>query len=263
MRSIGFIGAGNMATAIINGLTKNNNIKLLAFDIDSSKLDNLKTNGVAPCGNAGELVLKSDIIFLCVKPQDFANILEQIKLSFSVEKLIVSIAAGITMNYIEKSLLPGTKIVRVMPNTPLMMGCGASALCKNSNASNEDLDDICSIFSGLGEIAIIDESKINAVTSVNGSSPAYVYLFVKAMLSSAVEQGIDYDTALKLVVKTIEGSCLMLKNSGKTPDELISMVASKGGTTIKALETLREYKFEEAIGNAMKNCERRAEELSL
>ena len=148
-----------------------------------------------------------------------------------------------------------------MPNTPLLLGKGATALCRSDNISDEDFEEVRMMFALSGEAVVLPESQMNAIIAVNGSSPAYIYLFAKAMVDYAVSVGIDGDTALKLVCKTFEGSAEMLRSSGDTPEVLIDKVCSKGGTTIEAMNVLRDKKVPETIAEAMAACTRRAEEL--
>ena len=148
-----------------------------------------------------------------------------------------------------------------MPNTPLLLKKGASALCPSGNISEEDKQIVYDMFAGSGVCEYITEDHMNEIIAVNGSSPAYIYMFAKAMADYAVSVGIDYGKALNLICATLEGSAAMLKESGDTPEVLIEKVSSKGGTTIEALNKLREHGFTEAIDDAMKACTKRAEEL--
>ena len=263
-KRIGFIGAGNMATAIINGILGNNAklpSELNVFDVDKAKLELMAQKGVEAASSCSELAEKSDIILLAVKPQNYDEVLNDIKDSVTDDKVIVTIAAGISIEYIRKRLGRNVPAVRVMPNTPLLLGKGASAVCPSENISEEELEEVSRMFSLSGDVAILPESKMNAVIAVNGSSPAYVYLFAKAMLDYAVSVGIDREAALSLICKTFEGSAEMLRSSGDSPDVLIDKVSSKGGTTIEALKVLRERNVPEAIIDAMAACTKRAEEL--
>lgn len=264
--TVGFIGAGNMATAIINGiLTKKicDNSKLFVYDIDKSKLDYMKNLKINVLENESQIAKFCDIVFLCVKPQDLTFVIEKIKSEIDDNKIIVSIIVGISTDYIEKSVGKPCKVVRCMPNTPLLVGEGASALCKSNEVTDQEFETVCSIFNSCGITEVIDESLMNAITSVNGSSPAYVYLFAKAVIDGAEKQGIDKDVAKRLIVQTLRGSAAMLLASHETPENLIKKVASPKGTTEKALEALKELGFEEAIIEAMLRCTKRADELGL
>ena len=263
MKRIGFIGAGNMATAIIKGLIaqKGSGCFINVFDVSSEKLDEISKLGVNALSSSQDVVKNSDIIVLAVKPQNYAEVLEALKDVVSTDKTFVSIAAGISINYVQSALGCECPVVRVMPNTPLLLKKGASALCPSGNISEEDKQIVYDMFAGSGVCEYITEDHMNEIIAVNGSSPAYIYMFAKAMADYAVSVGIDYGKALNLICATLEGSAAMLKESGDTPEVLIEKVSSKGGTTIEALNKLREHGFTEAIDDAMKACTKRAEEL--
>ena len=263
MKSIGFIGAGNMATAIIKGLIaqKGSGSFINVFDVSPEKLDEISKLGVNAFSSSQDVVKNSEIIVLAVKPQNYAEVLEALKDVVSTDKTFVSIAAGISINYVQSALGCECPVVRVMPNTPLLLKKGASALCPSANISEENKQIVYDMFAGSGVCEYITEDHMNEIIAVNGSSPAYIYMFAKAMADYAVSVGIDYDKALNLICATLEGSAAMLKESGDTPDVLIEKVSSKGGTTIEALNKLREHGFTEAIDDAMKACTKRAEEL--
>ena len=263
MKSIGFIGAGNMATAIIKGLIaqKGSGSFINVFDVSSEKLDEISKLGVNAFSSSQDVVKNSDIIVLAVKPQNYAEVLEALKEVVSTDKTFVSIAAGISINYVQSALGCECPVVRVMPNTPLLLKKGASALCPSGNISEENKQIVYDMFAGSGVCEYITEDHMNEIIAVNGSSPAYIYMFAKAMADYAVSVGIDYGKALNLICATLEGSAAMLRESGDTPDVLIEKVSSKGGTTIEALNKLREHGFTEAIDDAMKACTKRAEEL--
>jgi pyrroline-5-carboxylate reductase len=260
---IGFIGAGNMAGAIIEGILSNG-VALAkdigVIDISSEKCQRFKERGVVIFDTYKELADFCNIIFLAVKPQNYDEVLNALK-GLTDGRIIVSIAAGISTGYIKSRIGENSRVVRAMPNTPLLLGCGATALCQVPPVNDEDFDKIKNIFAAGGSVDVLPEEKMNAVISVNSSSPAYVYLFAKAVIQGAVEQGIEAATATALIAKTLEGSAKMIEQSGYSPDELIKMVASPGGTTLKALEGLYEHDFEGSIIDAMKRCTNRAEEL--
>lgn len=262
----GFIGAGNMATAIIKGIIAKNICdasNIFAYDINKSRIDSINELGVKPLNSESAVAKHCDVIFLCVKPQDFSSVTEKIKNEITENKLIISIIVGISTDYIKKCIGKPCKVVRCMPNTPLLVGEGASALCKSHEVTQQEFETVLNIFNSCGITEIIDESLMNAITSVNGSSPAYVYLFAKAVIDGAERQGIDGEVAKRLFVQTLRGSASMLSATNETPEELIRKVASPKGTTEKALEALKEHGFEEAIIDAMLRCTKRADELGL
>lgn len=261
---LGFIGAGNMAGAIMNGMigTKTYSAKkICVYDIDKQKCDTFRKIGVSVAESSKDLVAKSDIIFLAVKPQNFAEVLNEMKSVVTEPKVFVTIAAGISTHYITTTLACPCPVIRAMPNTPLLIGKGATALCRSANVSDDYFDLVKSIFMSCGTVSVMAEDKMNAVIGVNSSSPAYIYLFAKAVVDSAVKQGIPADVALPLFCQTLEGSAGMLLKEDTTPEQLIKMVSSPGGTTLKALDALYEHNFEQAIDDAMLACTKRAEEL--
>lgn len=262
-KKIGFIGAGNMATAIVKGLLKAKKPanSIFVYDCNVKPLKHMAELGVNIIYDGTELAEKSDIIVLAVKPQNYDEVLEEIKSAANDKKVFVTIAAGISIDYVRKGLGVDCPMVRVMPNTPLLLGKGATALCRSENISDEDFKIVYDMFANSGEAVVLPEEQMNAVIAVNGSSPAYVYLFAKAMTDYAVSVGIEKDTALKLVAQTFIGSAEMLISSGDTPDTLIQKVCSKGGTTIEAVNVLNENNVPQIIMNAMSACTKRAEEL--
>ncbi|MDO4881720.1 MAG: pyrroline-5-carboxylate reductase [Oscillospiraceae bacterium] len=263
MKKIGFIGAGNMATAIIKGLIAQNGFGsfINVYDLSEEKLAEISKLGVNTLSSSQSIVKDSDIIVLAVKPQNYAEVLDELKEVVSTDKTFVSIAAGISIAYVQNALGCNCPVVRVMPNTPLLLKKGASALCPSDNISEDDKQIVYDMFAGSGVCEYITEEHMNEIIAVNGSSPAYIYMFAQAMADYAVSVGIDYDKALNLICATLEGSAAMLRESGDTPDVLIQKVSSKGGTTIEALNVLREKGFSDSVKDAMKACTKRAEEL--
>ncbi len=264
MKKIGFIGAGNMATAIIKGLISNKAVEaknVNVFDLDKEKLNLMAKKGINALSSSKEVAEKSEIIVLAVKPQNYSEVLQELKEAVNETKIIVSIAAGISISYVRNEISCNCPMVRVMPNTPLLLGKGATALCPSENISSDDFETIKNMFALSGTVEVFTEDHMNEIISVNGSSPAYIYLFAKVMADYAKSCNIDYDKAMNLICATLEGSAEMLRSSGDSAETLIEKVSSKGGTTIEALNKLREYKFEEAITQAMKACTKRAEEL--
>lgn len=263
MKKIGFIGAGNMATAIIKGIIAQNynadNISV--FDPDKSKCEKMSIMGVSVKENGTAVMKSSDIIVLAVKPQNYSEVLQGLKTDVTSDKTFVSIAAGISISFVQNSLGCKCAVMRVMPNTPLLLKKGASALCPSDNMTDENKTVIYNMFAGSGVCEYMTEEHMNEIISVNGSSPAYIYLFAKAMADYAKSKGIDYDKAMNLICATLEGSAAMLKESGDSADVLIEKVSSKGGTTIAALDKLKEHGFYEAVQDAMEACTKRAEEL--
>ncbi|HHZ06236.1 MAG TPA: pyrroline-5-carboxylate reductase [Clostridiales bacterium] len=264
MSKIGFIGAGNMATAIIKGMISNNVSKpadINVFDVSGEKLDAMSKQGINACENASKVVENSHIIVLAVKPQNYEEVLLGLKSAVTPDKVFVSIAAGISIEYVTTTIGADCPCVRVMPNTPLLLGCGASALCPSHNICDEDFAVVKSMFATSGVVEVLPESQMNTIITINGSSPAYIYLFAKAMVDYATENGIDEKTAMNLFCGTLKGSAEMLLRSGDTPQQLITKVSSPGGTTLAALKTLEEGNFYDTVKEANARCTKRADEL--
>ncbi len=261
---IGFIGAGNMATAIIGGLlgagTPAEDISV--FDMDAEKLKFFAEKGIFAEENSCAVTEKCDIIVLAVKPQNYSEVLCEITPVANMNKTFVSIAAGITIDFVRKALSLECPVVRVMPNTPLLVGKGATAMCFSDNVSTQVKEVTTSMFSSSGVVEEFTEDKMDAIISVNGSSPAYFYLFAKAMADYACSVGIDRECAMRLICAAMEGSAEMLRTSGDDPDTLIKKVSSKGGTTIEALNKFYEHGLEIAVKEAMAACTKRAGELA-
>ncbi|MCL2774136.1 MAG: pyrroline-5-carboxylate reductase [Oscillospiraceae bacterium] len=264
---IAFIGAGHLAESIIHALVDKlgvNGQNITIFDINEEQYKKYVKLNVRTAHKYYEILDSGDIIFLMVLPQNFAVCLPEIKNCNMVltKKIFVSTAAGITTEYIESEIGQKVAVIRTMPNTPISLGKGMTALCHNSNTSDKSFKTICDIFAALGENIILPEDKMNAIISVNGSSPAYVYLFAEAMLKGAIAQGFTEDEIYPAVLQSLIGSFEMLKNSGKSPGELIKSVAVPGGTTEKALDSFYSDNFAETVKKAMLACTKRADELT-
>lgn len=261
---IGFIGAGNMATAIIGGLLSSGTAAsdLCVFDMDKEKLAYFSSKGICISANSPDLTKNCDIVVLAVKPQNYAEVIREIAPFANERQTFVSIAAGITIDFVRRELAKTVPVVRVMPNTPLLLGKGATALCFSDNVDAEVKKIVTEMFSCSGVVAEFTEDKMDAIISVNGSSPAYFYLFAKAMADYAESVGINRDSAMELICAAMEGSAEMLRKSGDDPDTLIKKVSSKGGTTIEALNKFYEHGLEGAVKDAMAACTKRAAELA-
>lgn len=260
--NIAFIGVGNMASAILKGMTGEEKVTL--YDKDPSKYDLFEGRGYNVAKSPEEAVLCADYIILAVKPQNFDELLSGLaKAKIDTEgKTFISIAAGIPISRITSALGEKTACIRTMPNTPLMVGKGVTALTKNSYVKEECFRFACDLFGRLGAITVIEEKDMNAIISATSSSPAYVYLFIKAICDSAYAQGLKIDNMTELVANMVIGSAEMVLKSGKTPDELIRMVTSPNGTTERAMNILYQSDFSGIIDRAMKDCTKRAIELS-
>ena len=264
-KKIGFIGVGNMATAIIKGITsvgKYHWENIVLYDVMASKTDEFSSCGATAVGSVKELYDASDCIVLAVKPQNFKDVLAELSCAGDRRDILfISIAAGITTDSVS-SALGGARVIRALPNTPMLIGKGVTAICSNSFATEDDVRFATSIFETAGEVINISESQMNPIISVTSSSPAYVFKFIKAICEGAKAQELDSCEILPAVCNMVIGAASMLAQSDKTPDELVSMVCSKGGTTERAVAVLDQFDFEEAIVSAMEKCTERANELS-
>ena len=264
MEKIGFIGAGNMGYAIMKGIVNSplSGCSLSAYDPDKDKLDRLSEIGVNACDSGLEVVQTCKYVFLAVKPQMFEEVLDALAAGVTEETVLISIAAGITADYIRSRTRDDAKVILVMPNTPLLLGEGASALAKCDKVTNEEFEFVRSIFGACGVTAALPEDKMKEVIAINGSSPAFIYLFAKAFVDYAVKVGIDEKVALPLFAQSLVGSAKMLTDSGYSIDELIKMVSSPGGTTLAGLDELYKGKLTEIVDHACEACTKRAYELS-
>lgn len=262
---IAFIGAGNMCRAIVNGILMGGvceSENVTVHDKMTEKYADFKKIGIYPSSTVKEAAEFADIIFLAVKPQNFDEIIAELSACCLKGKTLVTIAAGISTDYIAKGIEKGVGIIRVMPNTPMLIGMGAAAICKNPYVSDEAFSCVCEMFRSVGEVCVMEEDKLNTVIALHGSSPAFVYLFIKSMLEWAKENGFEDEEAKKLVCSAFEGSARMLLTSENSPEELIRAVSSPGGTTLAALAEFEKNGFERTVKDAMDACTRRAFELS-
>lgn len=258
------IGVGNMAKSIIAGITSADVAvsSFYLFDKFTAACDCYKDkNGFYIEKDIATVVENADCVLLSVKPQNYSEILAEIKQVKDFDKkLYISIGAGITSQSVSQEL-GGANVIRVLPNLPMTIGMGASVICKNDNVNKEDFAFVESVFASSGSITIIDESDMNAIIGVTSSSPAYVFKFINAIYMGAEAQGLNTEGLLDIICDVVIGSAALLKQSTDTPTDLISKVASKGGTTEQALIKLNEGNFDKIIENAMIACTNRANEL--
>ena len=261
---VGFIGAGNMANAIILSIAgkKYEQKEVAVFDISEEKRSFFAKKGITVEKTAADLVKNTEIVFLTIKPANLNEALDAIKAVASTQNVFVSVVAGVSSKYIKEKLDNlSLSVVRVMPNTPALLGVGATAVAFDENISEKNKQIVCDIFESVGICRVLDESLMNEVVSVNGSSPAYAYMFIKALIDGGVKQGIAPDVAKDLAVQTLLGSVEMIKNSPLTVEELIKAVCSPKGTTLEAVKVLNERNFEETVIAGMEACTKRTKEL--
>lgn len=265
-KRIVFLGAGNMAEALVKGLLKSCAAKpaqLLVTDIRPERLAYFKRKfGVNGLTDNTTAVSRADVIVLAVKPQQLTDLLQQISEHLNPKTLVVSIAAGCRTTRIESLLPRGTPVVRAMPNTPALVGAGIAAICAGKRARAGDLAVAESILGAVGEVVRVKEADMDAVTALSGSGPAYVFYVVEAMLRAARAMGIASATARKLVEQTFRGAAQLLSETGEDPALLRERVTSKGGTTAAAIAVLEGAGVAQAFERAVLAAQQRSRELS-
>ncbi len=253
---IGFIGCGNMASAIIDGITKNNITDakdINVFDVFYPALEALTSKyEVNLCESASDIVEKSDAVILAIKPNVIASVLDEINYAFEEKStLIISIAAGKTIDFIRNSLSHDNRIIRVMPNINAKVGEAISAYTANSSATNEDKELCEKLFGGVGKVMCLDESLFPLFGVIGGCSPAFAYMFIDSLARAAVKNGMKKETALQISAQAVLGSAKMILESNEHPWELVDKVCSPGGTTIEGVTSLQKDGFEKSVINAV------------
>jgi pyrroline-5-carboxylate reductase len=267
MKKIGFIGAGNMAAALIKGLLRAGLYKpedVWASDPVDVQIRRLKRlHKIEGSRDNRTLVKGSQTIILAVKPQSMAAVLEEIRAECTPKKLFVSIAAGFQLRRLEAGLGGQARVVRVMPNTPVLVGKGISVAVAGSKATPADLKHTLKIFKAVGDaVSITGEDLLDAVTALSGSGPAFVYTFAESLIEGGVRGGLPQTLAQQLAYATLGGAAAMLTDSGLSSRELRDMVVSPGGTTQAGLQALDGHRFRDAIIAAVETATRRARELA-
>jgi len=265
-KTIAFLGGGNMGEALIRGLLTAKTVtpsQIVVTDVRPERLDSVaKTFGIRTTGDNMKAVADADIVVLAVKPQQMTTVLAPLKSATSDLTLFISIAAGVTTARIEGELGGRAHVVRVMPNTPALVGAGAAALAKGAYATDDDLATAESILGAVGITVRVAERFIDAVTALSGSGPAYVFFVTEAMIKAGVTAGLDGALARKLAIQTVYGAAKLLVESGEEPESLRRKVTSPGGTTEAALKVMNERKLTEIFVEAIQAAEQRSRELS-
>lgn len=254
--SIGFIGCGNMATAIINGIVKTNTIKaeeIYAYDVFTPATEKLKEQiNINICSSNNDVVKNSDIVVLAVKPNVLGDVLQNINISLDEKKpLLISIAAGKTIDFIRSNLSHDNKIIRVMPNINAVVGEAICGYTANELVSEDDKLQCEKIFGGVGQVIYLEEKMFPLFGVIGGCSPAFTYMYIDAMARTAVQNGMKKDAALMIAAQAVLGSAKMILESNEHPWELIDKVCSPGGTTIDGVLSLQKDGFECSITNAI------------
>lgn len=263
-RRIAFLGGGNMATAIINGLLRaglaKDRVSVTARRVDKMKelQDSL---GIRVGMDNAAAAKDAEVIVLSVKPQALDKLLVEIAPAIDRTKLVISVAAGVPIAAIERRLGAGARIVRAMPNTPCLVGLGATALSAGEHATKEDLELATAMFDSVGLSTVVDEYLLDAVTGLSGSGPAYIFLIIEALSDAGVKVGLSRHQALKLAAQTVLGSARLLLETNQHPGHLKDQVTSPGGTAIAGLHTLEAGGLRTTLIDAVEAATKRAREL--
>lgn len=262
---IAFLGGGNMAEALIKGLLAAGAVKadgMIVNDVSAERLAHLeKTYGVTVQKSQKDAAAAAGIILLCVKPQIIDVVLAKTAPVIDGSKLVISIAAGVTISRIEKVLSGGPRVIRVMPNTPALVLAGAAGLAAGAKATAEDMAAAQRIFGAVGRAVVVEEKLMDAVTGLSGSGPAYVFTIIDALADAGVKQGIPRPLALELAAQTVLGAAKMVLETGEHPGKLRDMVTSPGGTTIEGLHALEKGRLRAVLMNAVEAATLRSKEL--
>jgi pyrroline-5-carboxylate reductase len=264
-KTIAFLGAGNMAEALIKGLLRAH----VALPAEIVATDRRTERGVELTHKYGirfekenlEAVRAASIVVLAVKPQAMNKLLEEIKPGLDESKLVISIAAGVPIEAIERKVGHGVRIIRTMPNTPALVGAGATALSAGEHATEADLAQAKALFEAIGLAVVVDEPLLDAVTGLSGSGPAYIFLIIEALSDGGVKAGLARDQALELAAQTVLGSAKLLIETGEHPGRLKDQVTSPGGTAIAGLHTLEAGGLRTTLMDAVEAATNRSREL--
>jgi pyrroline-5-carboxylate reductase len=263
-QTIGFVGAGNMAEALLRGLLSSGvpADHVGASDVRAERLAELtETHGIRTTADNSEVASHSQILVLSVKPQVMAAVLADIRDAVRDDALVISIAAGVATSTIEAGLGGEARVVRAMPNTPALVGAGATAVAAGAHATDDDLALASQIFDAVGMTVQLDEPKLDAVTGLSGSGPAYVFLILDALADAGVKVGLSREDAAALSVHTVLGAAKLAIETGEHPGRLKDMVTSPGGTTISGLQALERHGVRAALIDAVEAATQRSKEL--
>lgn len=256
---LGFIGCGNMAGAIIRGILAAGAAQpqdIIGADLSAAAREKVRDEcGIRVTEENSVVVREAETVFLTVKPQYLEEVILGIRDTARPDQLFVSIAAGRSVSWIEERFgeYP-VRLVRLMPNTPALVGAGMTAVCANDRVSAQEMEAVRGLCQAFGEAAVVSESLFDVVTAVSGSSPAYVFMFIEAMADAAVQGGMPRAMAYQFASQAVLGSAKMVLETGKHPGELKDMVTSPAGTTIEAVRVLEEKGFRSAVFECVKAC---------
>lgn len=266
-KKIGIIGIGNMGEALVKGIMLNRAIEaknLFIYDHHHNILDELSTRfGVKLAKSIKDISSKVDIIIIAVKPKDIDEVMGVIKHSFSDNQLLLSVAAGVTLEHIQSYFGIKARIVRIMPNIPLMIGKGVIAIVFGKDIEEEDKRCVRQIFKSTGMVLEIDETMIDAITALSGSGPAFVSHFIQGLAEGAVKIGMKRKDALMISAQTVAGAAEMILSMGKDPEELKDMVTSPAGTTIYGIHIMEQLAFKGILITAVEASYLRAKDVNI
>ena len=252
---IGFIGCGNMGSAMIGGILRQgifSKDEIIVSNLTEEGRERSKKNlGVVTTLDNNEVVRSAKTIVLAVKPQFYEEVLDEVHNSLTADHTIIGIAPGKTLAWLEEKCEQPLKVVRLMPNTPAQVGAGMTGACVNDRVTEEDLDQILAITNSFGRTEVVPERLMDAVSAVSGCSPAYVFMFIEAMADAAVADGMPRAQAYKFAAQAVLGSAKMVLETGKHPGDLKDMVCSPAGTTIEGVRTLEKNGFRSAVFEAL------------
>lgn len=262
---LGFIGCGNMASAMIKGIIQKGILaadQILAADVSREFiLEKSKTLGIQAAEGNVDVIEQCDMVVLSVKPQYYEVVIAEIRDYVKADQIIITIAPGKTLTWLHEQFGKDVKIVRCMPNTPALVGEGITGACPNAWVTKEELEQVLTILRSFGKAQVISENLMDVVVSVSGSSPAYVFIMIEAMADAAVADGMPRAQAYEFAAQAVLGSAKMVLETGKHPGELKDMVCSPGGTTIEAVRVLEEKGFRSSIIECMKACTEKSRNL--
>lgn len=259
---LGIIGTGKMGQALIKGIKSGrSSADIFAYDVDRKNLDAALKHGARTCDSIDAVIRASEMIILAVKPQVMESVLKEVSTTIEANQVLISIAAGVSIDNIKSIVKETSKIVRVMPNTPALIGNGISAICVAKDVSDDEKQAISRVFESVGEVIMVPEHLMDAVTGLSGSGPAYVYLIIEALSDAGVNAGLCRSDALKLATSTLVGAARMVKETGLHPAQLKDMVTSPGGTTIAGLHVLEKGALRGLLMDAVSAAVERCKEL--
>lgn len=263
MKTIGFIGVGNMGGAMAKACVKVAENKVWIYDVDATKYQAFSDiHQIAIAESIEKLMEKCDYVVMSVKPQYYGTVGQEIKAYIKSQHIIITVAPSYTLEDMKALLGNETKLVRTMPNTPALVGEGITAFCHETNVTDSELEDFKIYFGSFGRLFRVDEKLMPAVVAATGSSPAYVYMFIEAMADAAVSFGMPREMAYEMVSQAVKGSAQMVLETGKHPGVLKDAVTSPGGTTIKAVLAMEEAGFRNSVIKGMEACYQQVVDMS-